>query len=1196
MSTTTTTKRKRPAPTDEATPGLTANWYDAAEMACALRTCVRHGHRTDAVRVAVERDRSGDGVGVFASLAAACIEDIGLASPMALPTVLASMVLWETNVAAGRHKEARAHLAAVVAAAAAWPKSRLVADASIKSIEVDLDPLVASMTTETAFDEMGGHALLTDSVAWAASIAEPAPSMRKTAAAAAVQAHGRIDAQRAVATFAGLARVASEVWANGVTPADIEQAQMEEDEQQQQEKTDADAEGHAQSVTPAATGEADTQDAAALAEGTTLMVEEGVLALGHIVLALEAVEGRRVEWPPKGAAALQRPPFVDEAMRSINAEPRPDAPHPYWPTLAGRGAREFFCRPVAWAFGPLLAVARGANCERAVMALLSLMEALARGLVHARPALTAAVLITARQAVVSWDERKIQVQALATEPDIAEAIEAYDAPSVTDLVVRGALDAATIAAARTLVVDPARHLDGTTARHMGHSTLAALTTAIAGASTDPLVVGTLWTPEEMAKSHGPALSTVPSDAQLAAGVSPPADDDGGDPAGGASKVDNAYAAVDVADAAARVRAWADSGDAEARTRHPVWARALPDTAYVVPTPPKRSSSSSSSTSKKRAVDQQQQQPQQPQSTTTTTARAKSASPKRRRESGTTTAAVVAAKHADCIAGDTVPVKAAAPTDTVPAAKRHKADTPVSHDAVIATVVAAGATEPVRASDAVGLLCPGRILRIVEVIYEEVEPTDAMDVACDATVRLTRNTTATPVRQGVRSNGTDDVAPPDAVVSSSLSLSPSAAAVPATTLSGHPPQQQEQHVPPTPTTAPVQRPPPSLSTASATAAPSRAPARSRSRAADALVPCPDLVTRLAPRVLDDAAIARIEAAPLAQKPTLTTKKCVYMLADGAYKGPYAVDQRADVVRVVRTLYRERVMRDLWGDAIVARHEPVFDPHARAIYLRMDLVGDRGPDGDQPWSTLPFTVKRGGSEYDVEVVNRDSHGLVIINTMDWLGSENFVGAFAHVVVHMAARYLIDGGDANLNNIIGCPRRGASSVTAVDIEDNRNCSKKKKKKTKKAVATAAAAAAVVADGDPAEGADDAEPRPAPAAPTLMRCLFAPGRGPKADEQPTFDALLREHMGVVRDFADRVRASLGTGAPTEIIPGAAEYAREIGYVEATAGAEVPTCGQVAARLDILEACLDEFEGIGDDDDDNHGAGAGALPLSLHS
>ncbi|AJF98293.1 hypothetical protein TW95_gp1559 [Pandoravirus inopinatum] len=364
---------------------------------------------------------------------------------------------------------------------------------------------------------------------------------------------------------------------------------------------------------------------------------------------------------------------------------------------------------------------------------------------------------------------------------------------------------------------------------------------------------------------------------------------------------------------------------------------------------------------------------------------------------------------------------------------------------------------------------------------------------------------------------------------------------------------------------------------------RAPSRSRSRAADALTPCPDLVARLAPRVLDDAAIARIEAAPLAQKPTLTTKKCVYMLADGAYKGPYAVDQRADVVRVVRTLYRERVMRDLWGDTIVARHEPVFDPHARVIYLRMDLVGDRGPEGDQPWSTLPFTVKRGGSEYDVEVVNRDSHGLVIINTMEWLGSENFVGAFAHVVVHMAARYLIDGGDANLNNIIGCPRRGASSVTAVDIEDNRNCSKKKKKKTKKAVAAAAVAATAV-DGDPADGTDgDAEARAAPAAaPTLMRCLFAPGRGPKADEQPTFDALLREHMGVVRDFTDRVRTSLGTAAPTEIIPGAADYAREIGYVEATAGAEVPTCGQVATRLDILEACLDEFEGIGDDEDDN--------------
>ncbi|AJF98294.1 hypothetical protein TW95_gp1560 [Pandoravirus inopinatum] len=751
----TAAKKKRPAPADEPTPpALTANWYDAAEMACALRTCVRHGHQVDAVRVAVERDRSGDGVDVFASLATACVEDVGLASPMGLSAVLASMVMWETNVAAGKHREARAHLAAVVAATASWPKSRLVADASIKSIEVDLEPLVASMTTETAFDEMGGHTLLTDSVAWAASIAEPAPSARKAAAAAAIEAHGRIDAQRAVATFAGLARVASEVWANGVTPADIEQAQNDEAKLDTNE-----AHPSAETPQPPTEGEgADPQDAAALAEGTTLMVEEGVLALAHIVLALEGIEGRRVEWPLKGAAAPHRPAFVDEAMRSINAEPGADATHPYWPTLAGRGAREFFSRPVAWAFGPLLAVARGANCERAVMALLSLMEALARGLVHARPALTAAVLMTARHAVISWDERKIQVQTLATQPGIAEAIEAYDTPSVSDLVARGTLDAAGLAAARVLVVDPVRHLDGTTARHAGRSTLTTLTAAVSGTVVANPLAGALWTPDEMAKSHGAAQSSVPSDACLAAGVAIPADTDS------TPKVDNVYAAVDAADAAARVRAWVDSGDKAARVRHPVWAHALPDVAYIVPTPPKRSSSSSS---KKRAADAQQPAPSHP-----VPSRSKAASPKRRREPSTPT--VVASSNNDT--GGAAPAEVAQ-ADAAPAAKRHKTDTPTTHKAVLTTVVPAGATEPVRASDTTNLLCPGRILRIVEVIYEEVDPTDAMDIVGDVTVRLTQSTTthATVARPIGVDNGTSLVrttpATPTAAPTTSVPVCP-----------------------------------------------------------------------------------------------------------------------------------------------------------------------------------------------------------------------------------------------------------------------------------------------------------------------------------------------------------------------------------------------------------------------------------------
>ena len=161
---------------------LTANWYDREEVACVQRTCVRRGLAAQAVAAAVERDRSGEGQGVFASLARSCVEDIGLASPTALATVLVSMSMWEADTAAGRLKEAHAHMAAAVASVTRWPKSRLVADASAKTIDVDLSVLVESMTTEAAFGEMGGHTMLIDSVRWAASaLVEPAPAVRRAA-------------------------------------------------------------------------------------------------------------------------------------------------------------------------------------------------------------------------------------------------------------------------------------------------------------------------------------------------------------------------------------------------------------------------------------------------------------------------------------------------------------------------------------------------------------------------------------------------------------------------------------------------------------------------------------------------------------------------------------------------------------------------------------------------------------------------------------------------------------------------------------------------------------------------------------------------------------------------------------------------------------------------------------------------------
>nr|UDO47859.1 hypothetical protein [Pandoravirus massiliensis] len=1242
---------------------LTANWYDVEEMACAQRTCVRRGMEADAVRVAIERDRSGDGVGVFATLAASCIEDVGLALPMSLSAVLVSMAMWEADTAAGKQREARAHLAAAVASVASWPKSRLVADAAIKTMEVDLDALVARMTTDMAFEEIGGHTLLTDSVAWGSALAEPAPSSRKVATAAAIEARGRIDAQRVVATFGALVRVACEVWSDGVTPADIAQQDTGEaltespvlDRSLDSEKTHGTSppsippdaiDKHDAATAPAAVPAEDV-DAAALAEGTTLTIEEGTLALVHILVAMQDIEGRRVDWPPKGVKAASRPPFVDDAMRSISAEAGSAMARNCWPTLCGAGARDFFSRPVAWAFAPLLAMARSANCERAVMALLGLAEALARGLVHPRPALVAGVLMTVRHSTLVWDERRIDVQAVATRPDIAAALSAYDVPSVCDLLASGAASRESISAARSFVLDPERHLDGTTLRHAGRSTTDAIPSAFASSgvvsAASPQVDHDLWTHDEMGKSHGPSLSDAPSDARLAAGVADLA------PRCPPDQMAESYPITSEADAAARVRAWVDKGDAAARARHPVWARTLPDLAYVVPAAPKRASSSA--LSKKRSgapgalhastdtsSDQQQQQPPP---------KAKPAASKRRRDPSTPSGAskrtkvddtcqedgdakkkkkkstealstgqkdahesamdcdaAAAAHQAVPMANTPAPTSSsssATPSSTAStttsssssSSKRARAMSRPSRGATLTTVWAPGSSDSVSASGATDLLRPGRLLRIVQVVYEEVDATEeeAMDV-CDVGVRLVRHDTgSTTAHANKRSNttvvdraaGLHPTQPPvqTAPTATPSAAVPSAKPTPTVTAASH--LQEAQAV------APGVLPTAPSGAGASAAVPT--PTRSRSRAAEALTPCPDLVARLTPRVLDDETVSLIKVAPLAQKPTLTTKKCVYMLADGAYKGPYAVDQRADVVRVVRTLYRERVMRDLWGDSIVARHEPVFDPHARVIYLRMDLVGDRGPDGPEPWTTVTHMVKRGRSEHSVDVVNRDSHGLVIINTMEWLGSQNFVDAFAHVVVHMAARYLIDGGDANLNNIIGCPRRGAASVTAVDIEDNRNRSREKKKKPKKLAATAAAASQQASDGGGDPGGDGDEspeavvvatttPATAPAAhPTLMRCLFSPGRGPKADEQPTFDALLREHMGVVRAFTERVNESLKGALPGDIIPGAADYARDIGYyVNPTASAEVPTCGQIKARLDVLEACLDQFEGAGDD------------------
>jgi uncharacterized membrane protein YgcG len=1152
------------------TARLTANWYDAQEMACMQRTCVRRGLVREAVMAAVERDRSGDGEGAFASLVASLIDDIGLASPMSLPTVLASLSAWRKHAAAAEEaaaaaqaaaerKTARAYLAATVAAAARWPKSRLVADACLRAVDVDVSPVVSDMTTEKAMDEIAGHPMLAASVRWAASVVDPASAAAKRLAATTAASAGgrRLDAARAVALFATLARVASEVWADAVAPAD---ARAPPEGTPAGEETGSSAVGDArrpEGEEARGGNEEDGEEEAdpmVLEEGTALVVEETALALAHAVLSMESHEGRRVAWsPPRGAPA--RPPFLEEAMAAIGWPASSDKTRAFWPTLAARaGCREFFGRPAAWLFEPLLAIARDANRERLVMVLVSLMETLARGLAPARSVLTAAVLVTARHSILEWAERAIDIQAVAAEPDVAAAIESYDAPAVRDTMAAlaaGTLGraqaAAAVAAARRIEVDPAVHLDGTTRRERGFATLPDLEAALAAVPVPEPDKGAdegdaVWSDDESRRSHGPALCEAPSDDRLAGAAAV------GDPA--CESVANHYAHPEVAEAAARLRAWADDGgDAATLACYPRWVEALADPDYRAPAPPASSSrkasgstSSSSSGSKKGGGG--------------------GASAKRRRDGARKTkdadgtgdpasdAMPLPSPHpgadddggnADSIGGELSSSSSSSSSSYAGDARLAKCrkgpqgERLGSGHALLATVRTVRATTEAEATRAVDLLVPGRLLRIVEVVYEEV---DADHCPEDTAVRLS------------------PVAPPSA---SAAHAAPERAGAGPTDPSTLARGAAQGPPPPSPSASPSDGQPVAAAVGTAAARKSQTAPRVRSRATDALAPCPDIVATLRPTVLDAERAARLRAAPLAQKSTLTTKKKVFMLDDGAYKGPYMVRCGSDVKRVLRTLYRERVMRDLWGDEIVVRHEPVLDGEAGAVYLRMALVGDRGPEH---WKT-----KRPDG-CDAEVVDRESHGLVVINTMEWLGSEQFVEAFPHVVIHMAARYMIGGGDANLNNILGCPSRGASSVTAVDIEDMRDNSKGRRKGSAGGSGASSSSSSSSSTTATAAGRPD----------SLMRCLFTPGRGPKAQDQPTFDALLMEHIDAVRAFVHTVRATVedppeGTdAADCPYLVDMHEYARSIGYVDAAAS-EIPTRSEISARLDRFESFLNEFE-----------------------
>lgn len=1350
---------------DNALSGLTANWFDRQEVETMQRVCVRRGLAREAVQAAIERDLSGDGRGVFASLVTSCIEDIGLASPMALVTVLISFNLWEGDMAAQRFAAAHADLVATVDSVARWPKSRMVVNAATKTMGVNPDVYIKDTSTEAALKEMGGHTMLIDSIEWLTRLAEPAPSARRAANTAAIGAGGRLDAERVITMFAGMVQVATEAWSNaadqGVCPPADLGAPKESESDVHGETVDANAGDPAREPCPSERqqsthenddggeneneknggvcgaivqdgGGNDDKDKRAMeedaedespegqgvvSEGVILTIEESALMLAHGVLALEQIEGRRVEWTTKGSGSgAQRPAFIDEAMKAINAGPGSDMAKRCWPTVASgsRACRDLFARPSAWIFAPLLAVARGAECVRLVMSLLAIVETLACNLVSPRAAITAAVLETARHSVLSWEEHRIDIQKSVAKPEIVTLMASYERPTLASLADRTEtviIDKGTLAAARSFAIDPERHLDGATRRDNGASTLDVIAQiqAFVAARRAPSDAGGKtvgiasieieWTPDETRKSHGPALCDHPSDARLASAATIDSDAAraSGDPivtdavetAQGPSTLVQGrfdhYVPEDEADAAACVRAWFDKGNAVAAARYPIWVQALPDTAFKCPTPPASALKKAAAAAAAAAA-----------TTTTTGAAAKKRTSARAKNAPTTTEpepAAVGPVASNAVADEGVEgvaIEAAAPEKKgrkgarkrqAPAdggnkkqtatkrAKTSRSDATTSADPsqiVLATVCAGDGQ--VAACDALQMLRPGKLLRIVRIVYEEVDDPSATTTATTTgggVERTSGGVQLCPIRPTPQSpQERDGVDTMEVQTEESAAREPStssgieSALVRVPTDGADPmvadesgdapntgkdspgkgaPKGTRKKAPRSKTTATTAtqkagnktrapKPPKKLQQQQtkqqqagllmpdadlmdvAGAAPTDATAngartvlaphfaptrqtssgsRSRSRTTDMLIKPPDLDVLLKPVVLDADSVALLATAPLAQKPTLTTKKCVYMLADGAYKGPYLIDHRADVIRVVRTLYREYVMRRLWGDEIVAHHEPVLDSASRSLYLRLALVGDCGPD---KWETNTCTIRRDGAQQEVAVVNRESHGLVIINNMDWLESSAFVEAFPRIVIHMGARYIIGGGDANLNNIIGCPARGASSVTAVDIEDNRDCSKKKKKKPTKGDPQKAQRAATGTENDgaasdpAADGEKAASGGGAGQKPTLMRCLFAPGRGPKADEQPTFDTLLTNNMGPVRRFIDRVRDSLGSGADSEGIEAAAQYARSIGYNEAAAS-EIPTRGKIAERLAILEACLDEFEGSTLDTDQEQSA-----------
>jgi len=284
-------------------------------------------------------------------------------------------------------------------------------------------------------------------------------------------------------------------------------------------------------------------------ETRALYLEGMLLALAQMIYAIDTVEGRRM---PKGAGKPQ------QMVKALEQRPKWAE---MWARIAGK-AEALCARPCTWVFESLFGIASRAGASPHLpVVLLTLLELMAQKLGNDRTCYLMAVLITVRARVIGdWSLPRVSTDDMCRESVIADALALYDecAPDSDDC-----RDPDAIAARRKLTVAP-RYLDRTTMRGKGRDTLPLLQR---WAEANRIDISN-WTPDEIAKSHGPGVRLardrsegMPTYTSFAMDVSP-------DTASVAAPTDGAGHSTDAGPQGAGAGAGAGAGEKpDARDRH-----------------------------------------------------------------------------------------------------------------------------------------------------------------------------------------------------------------------------------------------------------------------------------------------------------------------------------------------------------------------------------------------------------------------------------------------------------------------------------------------------------------------------------------------------------------------------------------------------------------------------------------------------